>query len=113
MSKNARCSPRIGLTILPIYTINFWNESFNVGSVQKIVDQELWIDAKSKFQEIAQNRVGITPSYKTLNEAGPDHDKIFTVGVFLGATLVSEGRGDSKQEAEQAAAHEALREKNW
>lgn len=80
---------------------------------QKIVEEELWIDAKSKFQEKAQDIVGITPSYKTLKETGPDHDKKFTVGVFLANDLVSEGFGESKQDAEQSAARKAIREKGW
>jgi len=80
---------------------------------EKIVKEELWIDSKSKFQERAQEVAGITPSYKTLKEIGPDHDKKFTVGVFLGEKLVSEGSGESKQDAEQSAAREALKEKGW
>lgn len=79
----------------------------------KIVEEELWIDAKSKFQEKAQDVVGITPSYKTLREVGPDHDKKFTVGVFLHNDLVAEGEGDSKQDAEQSAARSALKQKGW
>lgn len=80
---------------------------------EQIIKEELWIDAKSKFQERAQDVVGITPSYKTLKEVGPDHDKKFTVGVFLGESLVSEGSGESKQDAEQSAARAALKEKGW
>lgn len=80
---------------------------------ERIVEEELWIDAKSKFQEMAQDVVGITPSYKTIKEVGPDHDKKFTVGVFLGEKLISEGEGDSKQDAEQSAARHALKEKGW
>lgn len=80
---------------------------------ERIVSEELWIDAKSKFQEMAQDVVGVTPSYKTIKEVGPDHDKKFTVGVFLGESLVSEGEGDSKQDAEQSAARHALKEKGW
>lgn len=79
----------------------------------QIVKEELWIDSKSKFQERAQDTVSITPSYKTLKETGPDHDKKFTVGVFLKDELVAEGEGDSKQEAEQGAARNALKEKGW
>lgn len=79
----------------------------------KIVEEELWVDAKSRFQEKAQDIEGVTPSYKTTKEVGPDHDKKFTVGVFLGNTLVSEGSGDSKQDAEQEAARNALKEKGW
>jgi len=79
----------------------------------KIVEEELWVDAKSRFQEKAQDIEGITPSYKTMKEVGPDHDKKFTVGVYLRDTLVSEGEGDSKQDAEQEAARRALKERAW
>jgi ribonuclease-3 len=80
---------------------------------EKIVEEELWVDAKSKFQEKSQDEVSTTPSYKTLKEEGPDHDKKFTVGVFLGDKLIAEGQGDSKQDAEQSAARHALKEKDW
>jgi len=72
-----------------------------------------WIDAKSRFQEAAQENTGITPSYKTVRETGPDHDKHFTVGVFLADVKVAEGDGKSKQEAEQEAARNAIKEKGW
>lgn len=88
-------------------------EKYITPLTKKIVEEELWVDAKSKFQEKAQDVVGITPSYKTLKEVGPDHDKKFTVGVFLGEQKVAEGEGDSKQDAEQSAARNALREKKW
>jgi len=71
------------------------------------------MDAKSHFQEKAQERSGITPSYKVLKEQGPDHIKHFIVGVFLGKDLMAEGEGSSKQEAEEAAAKEALKIKAW
>lgn len=80
---------------------------------EKIVEEELWLDAKSRFQEKAQDAVSITPLYRTMKEVGPDHDKKFTVGVFLGNELIAEGEGDSKQEAEQNAARKALKEKGW
>lgn len=79
----------------------------------EIVEKDLWQDAKSYFQELAQEKVSITPNYKILKEEGPDHDRIFTVGVYLGEELVSEGGGRSKQEAEQVAAREALDKKGW
>lgn len=79
----------------------------------EIVSQELWVDAKSKFQEKAQDVVGVTPAYKTLKEEGPDHDKTFTVGVFIHNEMIAEGSGDSKQDAEQSAARNALKAKNW
>jgi ribonuclease-3 len=80
---------------------------------EQIVKEGLWIDAKSKFQEKAQDIAGITPSYKTIKETGPDHDKKFTVGVYIGDQMIAEGEGDSKQDAEQAAARKGLKEKGW
>jgi len=80
---------------------------------EQIVKEELWIDAKSKFQEKAQDEEGTTPSYKTIKEVGPDHDKKFTVGVFINKEMIAEGEGDSKQDAEQSAARNALHKKGW
>ena len=80
---------------------------------EEIVRRRLWQDNKSHFQEEAQERVSITPSYALIQERGPDHDKQFTVGVFLGEHLVAKGEGKSKQEAEQAAARAALDTKGW
>ena len=79
----------------------------------QIVNEQLWVDAKSKFQEKVQDIAGVTPSYKTTKEIGPDHDKKFTVAVFIGETMIAEGEGDSKQDAEQSAARNALKEKGW
>jgi len=81
--------------------------------VEGIVSDGSWMDSKSKFQEAAQEKVNITPSYKTLDEEGPDHDKTFTIGIYLDKELIAKGSGDSKQEAEQKAAKEALSVKNW
>ena len=81
--------------------------------IDDIVASRKWIDSKSHFQERAQEEVGVTPSYKTIKETGPDHDKRFTVGVFLGKDQVVTGEGKSKQEAEQHAAEKALAEKGW
>lgn len=80
---------------------------------EKIVRDGSWIDAKSKFQEKAQERMSITPSYKTLKETGPDHDRHFTVGLFLDQDLIAEGSGKSKQDAEQQAAQKGLVAKGW
>lgn len=79
----------------------------------EIVNKKLWQDAKSLVQEKAQEYEALTPSYKVLNETGPDHDKHFTVGVLFGKDLIAEGKGKSKQEAEQKAAENALKVKNW
>jgi len=76
--------------------------------IEKIVERGDWIDSKSFFQEEAQEMLGQTPAYKTLKETGPDHDKRFTVGVYLGNELVASGEGKSKQDAEQEAAKKAL-----
>ncbi len=81
--------------------------------IPEILEKKLYKDAKSLFQEEAQERVGITPSYEVIKEWGPDHDKHFIVGVYLGKELVAEGEGASKQEAQQQAAHAGLKEKNW
>lgn len=78
-----------------------------------IVAEGKWLDAKSHFQEKAQEIAGVTPAYETIHEEGPDHDKHFTVAVFLGREKVAEGKGKSKQEAEQAAAAHALQTKKW
>lgn len=83
------------------------------GKIDEIVAKGLWRDAKSLVQEEAQERVGVTPAYKVLAESGPDHDKRFTVGLYLDLELVAEGKGKSKQEAEQKAAQEALKVKKW
>ena len=81
--------------------------------IDEIVAKKLWLDSKSFFQEQAQEIAGVTPSYNSLRESGPDHDKQFTVGVYLGKELVAEGTGKSKQEAEQEAARAGLEVKNW
>lgn len=93
---------------------NFISEHIlNVIDIEEIVKKKLWIDAKSRFQEKAQEKVGVTPTYKTLKETGPDHDKKFTLGVFLRDVQIATGAGQSKQEAEQQAAEKALEVKGW
>lgn len=79
----------------------------------RILKEGIWRDFKSQFQEMAQEKVKITPDYKLLNERGPDHEKHFVVGVFLDGELVAEGEGSSKQEAEEEAAKRALKAKKW
>jgi len=85
----------------------------NVIDIEEIIQNRSWLDAKSRFQEMAQEKNGITPTYKTLKETGPDHDKQFTLGVFIGDVQVAIGNGPSKQEAEQHAAVKALEVKGW
>ncbi len=81
--------------------------------INTIVAQKLWRDPKSLVQEKAQEYLGVTPSYKVISEAGPDHDKHFTVGVFFTDTHIASGKGKSKQEAEQDAARAGLEIQNW
>lgn len=81
--------------------------------LDEIIRLELFKDAKSKFQEESQSREGITPSYKTINERGPDHKKIFLIGAYIGEELIAEGEGFSKQEGEENAAKKALEIKKW
>lgn len=78
-----------------------------------VVAGRLWQDAKSKLQEIAQEKNGITPTYQVMSQAGPDHDKVFLVGAFIGTERLATGEGRSKQEAEQDAAQKALAAKGW
>jgi ribonuclease III len=87
--------------------------SYLFDKTERIVEKRLWQDAKSRFQELAQEHVSVTPSYETLSQTGPDHDRIFTVGAFLGKEKIAEGKGRSKQEAEQAAAEKAIETKQW
>ena len=81
--------------------------------IEQVLSERLYKDPKSLFQEEAQERVGITPTYEVLREWGPDHDKHFVVGVYLGPELVAEGEGSSKQTAEVEAARLALHAKQW
>lgn len=67
-----------------------------------------WMDPKSHLQELAQSVDGSTPVYKVLGEDGPDHDKTFTVGVFVDGKLKGQGTGPSKQAGQQQAAESAL-----
>ncbi len=80
-----------------------------LSTLPQILEEESWRDPKSYLQEISQARDGFTPIYKVLKEDGPDHDKIFTLGVFVGDRKMGEGEGPSKQIAQQEAAREAIR----
>lgn len=93
---------------------NFISQNLlEVIDIDEIIEKKLWLDAKSRFQERAQEETGQTPSYKTMKETGPDHGKVFTLGVFIGDTQIATGSGLSKQEAEQKAAEKALEVKGW
>lgn len=79
----------------------------------EILKKGLHVDAKSHLQEMAQEKKGLTPSYKVLKEEGPDHNKVFEVGAYLGEELIGKGHGSSKQKAEQSAAQNALKTGKW
>lgn len=78
-----------------------------------ILENGLYMDAKSRFQESAQELLGITPTYKVLQEEGPDHIKSFKIGVYLAKDLIATGEGTSKQEAQTEAAEAAVKIKGW
>ncbi len=86
---------------------------FILKELSGIIENQLYRDAKSLFQEKAQEKAGITPSYEVIKEWGPDHARNFQVGVFLGKEMVAIGDGQSKQEAQQVAASDALKKKGW
>ena len=90
-----------------------FTKSCLIKELPEIIEKGLFKDAKSRFQEEAQERVGITPSYQVIKEWGPDHAKHFIVAVFLGKEKIAEGEGSSKQEAEENAARNALEIKSW
>ena len=88
-------------------------KKYLISRLPEIIKKGLFRDAKSCFQEEAQERTGITPTYKVLKEWGPDHAKHFIIGVFLNSELAGQGEGSSKQEAEDEAAKDALKTKSW
>ncbi|PIR78124.1 MAG: ribonuclease III [Candidatus Magasanikbacteria bacterium CG10_big_fil_rev_8_21_14_0_10_36_16] len=86
---------------------------FVITKLPEVLELGLWMDSKSRFQEAAQEIVGITPTYRVTNEEGPDHEKEFTIAVYLNKEKVAEGKGTSKQEAQTDAADVALKIKKW
>jgi len=81
--------------------------------LEEIIEKKLYKDAKSLVQELAQEYENVTPTYTVMHETGPDHDKNFEIGVYFGDTLITIGKGKSKQEAEQNAARNALEKREW
>lgn len=79
-------------------------DKFLMPVINLIAQKKIFKDPKSFFQELAQEQEGITPHYETLSESGPDHDKVFEVGLYLGEKLITKGTGHSKQKAEESAA---------
>jgi len=81
--------------------------------LEEIIEKKLYKDPKSLFQERSQEIEMVTPTYQVIKESGPDHMKNFIVGVFIKDTLIAQGEGSSKHEAELNAASKALKAKNW
>jgi ribonuclease III len=88
-------------------------EKFLLVHLENILKKGEHIDAKSRLQELAQDRVMATPNYQLIHDEGPDHDKIFTMGAYIGDRIVGKGTGGSKQAAEQKAAEDALKRLKW
>ena len=84
-----------------------------VTKLDNILTNQTYLDPKSRFQEKSQEEKGITPHYQIIDEVGPDHAKIFTVGLYLGEELITTGKGSSKQEAQVEAAANGLKKLNW
>ena len=89
-------------------TRKFINEHI-ISKIDVVIEEGLWRDPKSYLQELAQKFDAITPVYRTLKEDGPDHNKMFTVGVYVGEHLVGTGIGHSKQDAQTEAAREGIK----
>ncbi len=79
-----------------------------LSKLDSILESGSWRDPKSHLQEVSQRIDGQTPNYRVLEEVGPDHDKIFTLGVYVGDKMMGQGSGSSKQSAQQEAAKAAI-----
>lgn len=84
-----------------------------LSDIEQILAEGAHVDAKSFFQEKSQELENTTPEYRVESEHGPDHSKIFIMGVYLSDTLIAKGSGSSKQKAEQEAAYNAIQIKGW
>lgn len=89
-------------------TVKEFIEKHIISTLPQILKSGSWRDPKSYIQEIMQRVDGLTPSYKLLEEEGPDHDKVFTIGLYREDELISQGKGSSKQAAQQEAAKKAI-----
>lgn len=79
-----------------------------LNKLSNILTSGSWRDPKSHLQEVSQSVDGLTPQYRVMEEIGPDHEKEFTLGVYVGDKLMGTGVGPSKQFAQQEAARNAL-----
>jgi len=97
-----------------IYLDNGYGEAevfikkYIISKLPNILENELFVDAKTALQERAQREWKITPEYKVVKEGGPDHNKWFEIGVYINKKLMGKGRGSSKQKAEKEAAKSAM-----
>lgn len=102
-----------------IYLDQGWNVAQRVinqlvlSKLDNIIENKLYLDPKSYFQERAQEAYGFTPRYEVLSSSGPDHEKTFEVGLYLNDRLISRGYGMSKQEAQVDAAENGLKQEGW
>lgn len=96
-----------------IDTARAFVQTFILTHLKQLIARGKHKDEKSRLQEVAQEKTGITPTYQSISETGPDHLKVFTCAVFIGEEKVAEGQGNTKQKAEQDAAKEALKKKGW
>ena len=94
-------------------TAKVFIQNFILIGLDEIIEKNLHIDPKSRFQEIVQEKMEVTPTYEILKEKGPDHSKKFECGVFIKKKLITTGLGTSKQNAEEDAAKKALIKKGW
>ncbi len=85
---------------------------FVMNNLDEVLKTKSYRDAKSELQEFVQERMKMTPTYKVLDESGPPHKRVFTMGVYFGEKLIAEGKGTSKQEAELEAAKNALKKQD-
>ncbi len=85
--------------------------AFVMTNLDEVLKTKSYKDAKSELQEAVQEQLKLTPTYRTLGETGPAHKRVFTMGVYFGETLIAQGSGPSKQEAELEAAKSALKKK--
>lgn len=86
---------------------------FIIAHLDEVLEKKLYLDPKSYFQEQAQEHEGVTPHYEVISEEGPDHDRTFVMGIFLGKKEIAQGNGSSKQEAQREAARKGLEVKGW
>lgn len=80
-----------------------------LSKLDSVIEEETWRDPKSYMQELSQQRNNSAPVYRTLREVGPDHNKTFTVGMYVNGELLAVGMGHSKQGAQEIAARKGIK----